>query len=132
MAKVERVVTLESSSGSTAVIGTDVPAVAFYTDDQAAMLLARYLATPGELRVITNEHRCGVKIPRTDAEIAACATFPFPLTSHEHFVVNDVVSIEGPDGKGRYTAFTNEGDRCIGYRPALLARLREAGPRAPE
>lgn len=82
---------------------------------------------PGALRVITNEHACGGGKHPSDPGFnhEACAAFEADLSKPEHFVIHDVVSIEGPDHKGRYTAFTDEGDWCMGQPEALLKRLTE-------
>jgi hypothetical protein len=41
------------------------------------------------------------------------------------FELHDVVRIEGPDPKGRYSAHTREGDFCLGKPIDLLSRLTE-------
>ena len=80
---------------------------------------------PGFLKVITSEHLCGSPDPKTEEELAACNAYRFKLRDHRHFVVHDVVSIEGPDAKGRYRAYTEEGDYCEGYPEDLIPRLSE-------
>jgi hypothetical protein len=79
---------------------------------QAVRELKALTKVPGALKVIT-------------AETAASA-YLVAEGAVAHFVCHDVVRIEGPDDRGRYTAHTAEGDTCTGYPAALLRRLRQA------
>ena|SRR3990172_9697400 len=96
--------------------------------------------TPGNLRVITSEHACqgtrwnaetdergtAAHPDRPEFDQALCENFEHPLTNPAHFVCHDVVRLEGPDAKGRYRAWTAEGDYTYGYPEALLVRLTQA------
>ena len=104
------------------------------SEDIAVQELLSLAQIPGALRIITSVHRCGGEekvgtgfIPGTPEELAACAAFEHGLGDPRHFVVHDVVAIDGPDDRGRYTARSAEDeDWCMGYADALVARLREA------
>lgn len=52
-----------------------------------------------------------------------------PLSDPAHFVCLDVVRIEGPDAKGRYSAFAEDGSFTMGYPANLLSKLTEAPAR---
>lgn len=88
---------------------------------------------PGALRFITAAHACGPDgqdgasyTPKTEAELEACEAFEFPQTDWRHFVIHDIVSLEGPNHRGVMIGHTAEGDWCQGRPYALLRRLREA------
>lgn len=120
------------------------------THDDALIILQRKVNTPGALQVITATHQClpgagiirganGKGVPSTEAEAAACAAYgaanAHPAYAHgladpAHFVCLDVVRLDGPDDKGRYTALAADGSYCQGYPANLLAKLTEAPARA--
>ena len=107
-----------------------------------AKRLRALLAEGGALRIITNEHACGAgkhpDIEGFDAE--KCAAFlveetdeegdvflgPCPLTDPRHFVIHDVIEIEGPGSNGAYRARSAEGDLTLGSAETLVKRLQEA------
>lgn len=94
--------------------------------DLAIQQLQALAGVPGALRIITNEHCCpGGPLPRTPEEQAACNAHVLPATHPEHFVLHDVIGVEGPDAAGRYRAVSAEGDWCVGAPEDLLARLQE-------
>jgi hypothetical protein len=95
------------------------------TNAQALGHLQRLCDQYGQLRIITNAHRCGALVPRTPEEVERCGRYHFPLSHPKHFQVHDVVRISGPDANGVVTAHTAEGDYCMGYPPDLLPRLLE-------
>lgn len=97
--------------------------------DLAIAQLEALAGVPGALRVITNEHACGGgKHPDIAGfDPAACEAYEYSLKDPRHFVIHDVVRLEGPNHRGQYTAYTDEGDYTIGQPEALLARLLEAG-----
>jgi len=101
--------------------------------DTSVEELQALLKIPGALRFITAAHACGPEgqdgasyEPKTEEELAACEAFEFPQTDWRHFVIHDIVSLEGPNDKGTMVAHTAEGDWCMGLPNALLRRLREA------
>lgn len=111
------------------------------THELAVKQLEALVQIPGTLRVITNEHDHENGIHPTPEDCAAHVEtvkgltedaeeeeVPIPLTDPRHFVIHDVVSIEGPDeATGLVRARTEEGDVCIGYPADVLARLQQAG-----
>lgn len=96
---------------------------------QAILQLEALVIVPGALRIITNQHNCGGGKHPTIGKFseAKCAAFEHPLTDPRHFVIHDVVRVEGPNHRGEYRAFTEEGDHCTGQPEAVLARLLEVG-----
>lgn len=88
---------------------------------QAIWTLRELAKKPGALRIITNE--CAA--PSCYAGSHDEGTFK--LTDPRHFVVHDVVRLEGPNHKGQFRAHSAEGDWTLGQPEALLARLLEAG-----
>lgn len=98
-------------------------------DKQAVKQLKALKSVSGALRIITNEHNCGGGThPRVGKfSEAKCAAFEHPMTDPRHFVIHEVTSIEGPNRRGQYRAFTEAGDHCTGQPVALLSRLLEAG-----
>ena len=88
---------------------------------QAITTLEQMVETVGVLRLITNECTSGACNP-SGHDVKA-----FPLTDPRHFVVRNIVSLEGPNSKGQFKAYTAEKDWCQGQPDALLARLLEAG-----
>lgn len=104
-------------------------------EDVLAVAQLKALAkVPGALRIITNEHACGGGMLGED--IAACEAFsegtdengrPLDLKNQRHFVLHDVVRIEGPNHRGQYTAYSDpkHRDYCEGRPAALLRRLTE-------
>lgn len=97
-------------------------------DEQVLAELRALVQVPGALRVITSEHQCcgGVDGYVGGAPPAeTCAAFAVPLTDPGHFVVQPVVRLEGPDERGRMTAYTANGDYCTGRPAAVLSRLRQ-------
>jgi hypothetical protein len=82
-------------------------------DEELAIKQLKVLVkTSGSLKIITNE-------PRTDKEANA------DLRSVNHWVLHDVIIIDGPDDRGRMTAHSKEGDWCMGFPIPLLRRLTE-------
>lgn len=99
-------------------------------DEKLALAQLRGLvAIPGALKVITAEHRCGIPSehvgPVGAVEEAQCFAYPQPVSSPRHYVIHDVVRLEGPNEQGRCRALTAEGDWCAGRPAALLKRLQE-------
>jgi len=101
--------------------------------DKSVEELQALVQIPGALRFITCRHACGPQYregpnyqPGTEEEKAACEAFEYPQTDWRHFVIQDIVSIEGPDHTGRMTAHTGEGSFRRGRPYALLKALREA------
>ncbi|KKM69529.1 hypothetical protein LCGC14_1449880 [marine sediment metagenome] len=76
---------------------------------------------PGALRIITNE--CAPKACNASGHDESL----FKLTDPRHFIVHDVVRLEGPNSRGQFKAHSAEGDWCQGQPEAVLARLLEAG-----
>ncbi|KKM82273.1 hypothetical protein LCGC14_1321220 [marine sediment metagenome] len=76
---------------------------------------------PGALRIITNE--CASKSCNASGHNESL----FKLTDPRHFVIHDVVRLEGPNHRGQFKAHSAEGDWCQGQPEALLPRLLEAG-----
>ena len=81
-------------------------------DESAVAQIEALAKVPGALQIITVE-----EAKKGDPDPKAVA----------HWVCHDVVEIEGPDDRGRYTAHSAEGDWTYGYPADLLARLTEAG-----
>lgn len=96
--------------------------------DVAIAQLEALVKVPGALKIITNVHRCQKAMhPRLKGFSAKkCDAFKPDVRHPGHFVVHDVIRIEGPNAQGQYTAFSAEGDYCIGQPEALLKRLQEA------
>lgn len=81
-------------------------------EDTTLAELKALVAVPGALKIITSEiDKKAGKNP--------------DLTRPSSFVLHDVVSLEGPDPRGRYVAYSKEGDWTSGYPGALLSRLRQ-------
>ncbi len=103
---------------------------------QAILQLEALVLVPGALRIITNMHACGGGVhpdgSRGPFDEEKCAKFKHPLTNSRHFVVHDVVRVEGPNHRKEYRAFTEEGDHCTGQPVAVLRRLLRAGIEAGE
>jgi hypothetical protein len=96
-------------------------------DDPVLKKLA-WLLKAEHLRIITAEHACGAGQSATDPgfdQIKYDAYYP-PRSDPRHFVIHRVVTLEGPNHRGQYTAYSPEGDYCIGKPDALLVRLTEA------
>ena len=95
---------------------------------------AEVFADLGRLRIITAAHRCGGRedkgyVPRSDAEVAACATYtirglPIGIYDVAHYVLETVARVDGPDQYGRYTAYGSQGSRQGGLPTALAKQLR--------
>lgn len=93
---------------------------------QAIWTLKELVKTPGALRIITAE--CVSK---------KCTEGPTSPTGHDtdlfkpkdprHFIIHNVVSLDGPNQRGQFKAHSAEGDWTQGQPEALLARLLEAG-----
>jgi hypothetical protein len=66
---------------------------------------------PGALRIITNQPD-PAGTGQDDVDPA-------------HWIMHDVVRLEGPNHRGQYTAHSLEGDWCQGQPEALLARLQQ-------
>lgn len=117
----------------------------------AVAQLKALLKVPGALRIITNEVRPELRrdpgdanSPLDPAKLDAVPGEPEDakdaarealrvgtyLRRPSTFVIHDVVRLEGPNDKGQYTAWTAEGDACMGQPEALLARLQEANREA--
>ena len=81
---------------------------------------------PGALRIITAE--C-VSKACTGAVTGSAGHDEslFKVKDPRHFVIHDVVRLEGPNHRGQFKAHSAEGDWCEGQPEALLARLLEAG-----
>jgi len=94
--------------------------------NQAIRTLQELLRKPGTLRIITAECASG-----------ACTGGPagsrghderlFKPTDPRHFIIHDVVRLEGPNHRGQFRAHSAEGDWCAAQPEVLLARLLEAG-----
>jgi hypothetical protein len=110
--------------------------------DHALEVLQALVAVPGTLRIITNTHACGgahtstarfkhdgspaIDDPTTAKEKATCDAFEFNMKHPNHFVIKDVVRIEGPNDKGQVAAFTaDDVDYCVGQPAAVLNRTQE-------
>jgi hypothetical protein len=95
------------------------------TQELAEAQLKALVKVPGALRIITAEvhpdHREDRDDPRSRAKEGV------NLAHHSAFVVHDVVTLDGPDAQGRWTASSAEGDWTRGLADALLSRLTEAG-----
>ena len=93
-----------------------------------AQRLRALLAEGGALRIITSEHACGAgKHPDFDGfDPEKCGAFGHPLTDPRHFVIHDVVEIEGPGSNAAYRARSAEGDLTLGSAETLVKRLQEA------
>ena len=94
---------------------------------QAMKELKALLDVGGVLRIITSEHACGSPTPATAAERKRCDAHERPRTHPAHFVIHDVVRLEGPLRSGQVRAWSEEGDYTQGQPEAVLARLQEAG-----
>ena len=98
---------------------------------QAILQLEALVIVPGALRIITNEHACGGGVHPDGAhgkfDQKKCEGFEHNKKDVRHFVIHDVVRVEGPNHRSEYRAFTEDGDHCTGQPEALLARLLEAG-----
>ena len=92
---------------------------------QAIWTLQELLKKPGSLRIITAE--C-VSEACTGAPTGSVGHDEglFKLADPRHFIIHDVVRLEGPNHKGQVRAHSAEGDWCMGQPEALLARLLEA------
>ena len=101
------------------------------TREQATLQLEALVLVPGALRIITSEHDCGGGKHPTIGEFdqEACDAYRYGKKDVRHFVIHDVVRIEGPNHRDQYRAFSDEahGDHCTGQPEALLARLLEVG-----
>ncbi|KKN26267.1 hypothetical protein LCGC14_0876420 [marine sediment metagenome] len=75
----------------------------------------------GALRIITNE--CASKSCNASGHNEG----RYNLRDPRHFVIHDVVRLEGPNHRGQFKAHSAEGDWCQGQPEALLPRLLEAG-----
>lgn len=100
----------------------------FNLDRELALAQLRALVqVPGALKIITNEHACGggthPDSPGFDTRV--CAAYQHDLYSPRHFVLRDVVALDGPDAQGRYYARSAGGDWTRGYPEALVRRLQE-------
>ena len=82
----------------------------------------------GVLRIITNEHACGAgKHPSIEGfNSDTCVAFAHDLRDPRHFVIHDVIDVQGPDHKGNYRALSAEGDWTYGRAHSLIVRLQEA------
>ena len=118
--------TEETFEESTAPTAEEIAA----TETAFAKRLHALCSAGGVLRIITNEHACGggVHPSKEPFDAAVCEAFEFDKKKPRHFVVHDVVKIEGPDAKGRYHAYSDpeHGDWTYGMPSALLKRLQEA------
>jgi len=101
--------------------------MAFTEADVIALRELEALArVPGALKIITNEHACGVHLmPRDPADLALCAQCPYPVTDPRHFVLHDVTSLIPREDKGRVRACSAEGDYTEGKPEHVLSRLRQ-------
>jgi hypothetical protein len=81
-------------------------------DDTTVAELDALVKIPGALKIITSEVKA--KLPKNA-----------DLTLPSSFVCHDVVELAGPDDRGRYVAYSAEGDWTMGYPTALLSRLRQ-------
>jgi hypothetical protein len=110
--------------GALKVITAETAASAYLVAEGA---VARRSPQHPHRRTLVGAARDGVLTGLTAAQRARYAELAAPPeTAPAHFVCHDVVRIEGPDDRGRYTAHTAEGDTCTGYPAALLRRLRQA------
>lgn len=91
-----------------------------------AKRLRALLDEGSKLKIITSEHACGAgkhpNIPPFDE--VKCATFEFPLTNPNHFVIHDVVKIE-EGARSKYRAYSDYKDICIGLPESLVVRLQQ-------
>jgi hypothetical protein len=108
-------------------------------DDTQATALLDYLIErrPGDLKIITSEHTCGLPArgTPTEAQLLACEASEYSLKDPRHFVLHDVVGAEPhPARPGHLVAITAEGDSCESYDGplALLVRIAEWRHHKPE
>ena len=100
-----------------------LPVGAPLVDEMAVRQLEALVNVPGSLKIITAEVRPEL---REDAgNPRSLAREGVDLRNPATFVIHDVVRLEGPDDKGRYTACSAEGDWTVGLSSALLKRLQE-------
>lgn len=95
--------------------------------DTSADALRNMVEMKGMLRIITNEHDCGGGLHPSSPNFnqAKCSAYQFGENDPRHFVMHDVVRVEGPDPHGAYMAYSAEGDYTVGKSGPLLARLTE-------
>jgi hypothetical protein len=123
------------------------------TNERALEILATLVKVPGRLRFISVAHRClgqtceaareasanGKGVPSTEAERLTCemycaaysdSSYSNPLADPAHYIIHDVTGInlnpKGYENRGMIEAVTAEGDRCVGYPPAVLKRVTQA------
>lgn len=78
--------------------------------EAAIAKLTELVATPGALKIIT-----AIAVEGSEA----------PPQSPAHWVLQDVVSLEGPDHKNRMVAHAADGSWTVGLADALLRRLTQ-------
>ncbi len=88
---------------------------------QAIKTLKDLVHEPGALRIITNE--CASQKCNASGHDQGVHTLRDP----RHFIIHEVVRLEGPNHRGQFKAYSKEGDWCQGQPEALLSRLLEAG-----
>ena len=93
---------------------------------QAIWTLEELVKKPGALRIITAECVPG-KCTGGPTNPAGHDEALFKVKDPRHFIIHDVVSLDGPNHRGQFKAHTAEGDWCEGQPEALIARLLEAG-----
>ncbi len=102
-------------------------------EDVNVMTLRALVTVQGALKIITNQIRPEMSKwpddPRRaalDHRLGLLDALPDDLLKRpETFVLHDVVRLEGPNERGRYRAYSAEGDWAEGDVEALLKRLQE-------
>ncbi len=89
--------------------------------EQAIKELKALVQEPGALRIITSE--CASKSCNASGHNEGL----YSLRDPRHFVIHDVVRLEGPNHHGQFRAYSKAKDWCQGQPEALLPRLLEAG-----
>ena len=87
---------------------------------EAIKNLKKLVRERGTLRIITSE----CKSRKCNA--SGHDEGQFTLRDPRHFIIHDVVHLEGPNHYGQFRARSDEGDWCQGQPEALLPRLLEA------
>ena len=85
-------------------------------DDETTVKMLKFLLKEKGLRVVTDERS---DVPERELEARAGN----PLADPRAYVLHEVVRLDGPDAAGRYTAWTAEGDRSVGFPRGLLRAL---------
>ena len=92
---------------------------------QAIKELKALVRKRGTLRIITNE--CASKSCNASGHNEGL----YNLRDPRHFIIHDVVRLEGPNHHGQFRAYSKAKDWCQGQPEALLSRLLEASKVGP-